>query len=129
MELEKELKKRHTNKAMTLNFIQVMKKVTQTNDAFIYSRLQKRPAEQGPASNKRPRTMDTSTPEQTWSYRRHDIIPDEPSPILGETLGESTTLDPVTSPLQSKDTFRKAGEARNKTNLSGGLDNTKLTPA
>ena len=31
--------------------------------------------------------------------------------------------------MQSKDTFRKAGEARNKTNLSGGLDNTKLTPA
>ena len=62
--------------------------------------------------------MNTSTPNQSWSCRNTEMIPDETSHVLCDPQAE--TISTPTPP-------QATGE-RKKTNLSGGIDKTVLTP-
>ena len=82
------MEKQHVDKEKILNFIDVMSTIHNNYNASNDSRLKRRVADRVITRNKRLKIMNTSTPNQSWSFRNTETIPDETSPIIKDNPEE-----------------------------------------
>ena len=118
--LREELEKRQCDKIKLQNFIDVMSVACTSNQIIINSRSVKRQTNTISTENKRRKIMNTSTPDLKSCYRSTKLIPEEASPI--EELIEGDKDGSQSSSSQQVLT------SNTRTNISGQLDITRLTP-